>query len=192
MTASYQTSSGLEADKYLSQSRNITLINNFNCSSALFFYEFCYSQRRFYNSCPPPVRHFPLTNMTTVSASMWWTLYTLGLLGFYRTWIRSALNGPLSIVFTSLHVTGTLPGGGLPLKTSLTGIYWPLDYLLNMLIVFFWQVADGSHRQVYSGCTSRGNTLLSSSLSTSTRTKSRKARVRSSGKLCPSSDVDWN
>ncbi|PVH77051.1 hypothetical protein DL98DRAFT_464083 [Cadophora sp. DSE1049] len=76
---------------------------------------------------------------------MRWTLYTLGFLGFYGTWIRSALNGTLSILFGSLHVTGTLPGGELPLKTSLTGIYWPLDYLLNMLIVFFWQAVDGSH-----------------------------------------------
>lgn len=83
--------------------------------------------------------------MTEVPSSMKWTLYTLGLIGFYGTWIRSALNGALSILFRSLHVTGTLPGGQLPLKTSLTGIYWPLDYLLDMLIVFFWQAVDGSH-----------------------------------------------
>lgn len=76
---------------------------------------------------------------------MRWTLYILAFLGFYGTWIRSALNGSLAILFQSLHVTGTLPGGQLPLKTSLTGIYWPLDYLLDMLIVFFWQSVDGSH-----------------------------------------------
>ncbi|KAH7383547.1 hypothetical protein BKA64DRAFT_760312 [Cadophora sp. MPI-SDFR-AT-0126] len=83
--------------------------------------------------------------MTKVSPSMRWTLYILGFLGFYGTWIRSALNGTLLILFRSLHVTGTLPGGELPLKSSLTGIYWPVDYLLNMLIVFFWQAVDGSH-----------------------------------------------
>ncbi|KAG4437962.1 hypothetical protein IFR05_006543 [Cadophora sp. M221] len=83
--------------------------------------------------------------MTPVSSTMKWTLYTLSFIGFYGTWIRSALNGTLSILFRSLYVTGTLPSAQLPLKTSLTGIYWPLDYLLDMLIVFFWQAVDGSH-----------------------------------------------
>ncbi|KAH7330450.1 hypothetical protein BKA65DRAFT_539587 [Rhexocercosporidium sp. MPI-PUGE-AT-0058] len=83
--------------------------------------------------------------MATISPSLRWTLYTLGFLGFYGTWIRSGLNGTLSILFRSLHVTGTLLGSELPLKTRITGIYWPLDYLLDMLIAFFWQAVDGSH-----------------------------------------------
>ena len=87
----------------------------------------------------------PPTAMASISPSMRWTLYTLGLIGFYGTWIRSALNGTLSIVFRILHATRTLPGSDLPLKSSITGIYWPLDYLLNMLITFFWQAVDGSH-----------------------------------------------
>lgn len=72
-------------------------------------------------------------------------LYSLAILGLYGTWIRSALNGTLLILLKALHVTGVLPDTKIPIKTQLTGIYWPVDYLLDVLILFFWQAVDGSH-----------------------------------------------
>jgi len=70
----------------------------------------------------------------------------LALLGTYGTWIRSLLNGTLHHLFRALHITGTLPGtASTPLKTTFTGIYWPIDYLLDVLVLFFYQAVDGSH-----------------------------------------------
>lgn len=78
-------------------------------------------------------------------SSLKWILYSLAFLGLYGTWVRSALNGTLLILFKALHVTGSLPGTKVAIKTSFTGIYWPIDYLLDVLILFFWQAVDGSH-----------------------------------------------
>ena len=73
--------------------------------------------------------------------------YALALLGFYNTWGRSAIDGTLILLFRALHgsKTNLLPGTTSLLKTTITGIRWPIDYLLNVLIVFFWQAVDGSH-----------------------------------------------
>lgn len=70
---------------------------------------------------------------------------TLAVLGLYGTWVRSLLNGTLAILFTALHRTGALPGTNATIRTRYTGIYWPLDYLLEVLVLFFWQAVDGSH-----------------------------------------------
>lgn len=37
-----------------------------------------------------------------------------------------------------------LPGTSSLLIRKLTGMYWPVDYLLNVLVVFFWEAVDGS------------------------------------------------
>lgn len=55
------------------------------------------------------------------------------------------MNGTLLHLFTALHAQETLPGTTFPFRTRLTGIYWPIDYLLDVLIGFFWQAVDGSH-----------------------------------------------
>ena len=65
--------------------------------------------------------------------------------GFYATWGSGSINGTLLHRFTALHVKGTLPGTNAPFRDRLTGIYWPIDYLPNVLIRFFWQAVDGSH-----------------------------------------------
>ncbi|KAL9030779.1 MAG: hypothetical protein Q9196_001129 [Gyalolechia fulgens] len=71
----------------------------------------------------------------------------LGVAGFYNTWGRTFIDGTLVRLLTALH-------GGKPyflsgtterLKTNITGLYWPVDYLLNLLILFFWEAVDGSH-----------------------------------------------
>lgn len=76
-----------------------------------------------------------------------WLLYALALLGFYNTWGRSAIDGTLVLLFKALHGSKTysLPGTDSLLRTTITGIRWPIDYLLNVLVVFFWQAVDGSH-----------------------------------------------
>ncbi|EAW19763.1 uncharacterized protein NFIA_093830 [Aspergillus fischeri NRRL 181] len=74
-------------------------------------------------------------------------LYMLSVLGTYHTWGRTVLDGSLSHLLTALHGSKPylLPGTESPLRTRITGIYWPIDYLLDVLIVFFWEAVDGSH-----------------------------------------------
>ncbi|PKX89960.1 uncharacterized protein P174DRAFT_412656 [Aspergillus novofumigatus IBT 16806] len=74
-------------------------------------------------------------------------LYMLSVLGTYHTWGRTVLDGSLSHLLTALHGSKPyiLPGTESPLRTRITGIYWPVDYLLDVLIVFFWEAVDGSH-----------------------------------------------
>lgn len=76
------------------------------------------------------------------------TLYFLSALGTYHTWGRSILDGSFSHLLTALHgpnLPYLLPETNSPLLTRITGIYWPVDYLLNILVVFFWEAVDGSH-----------------------------------------------
>ncbi|KAJ5329224.1 hypothetical protein N7452_009614 [Penicillium brevicompactum] len=76
------------------------------------------------------------------------TLYLLSALGTYHTWGRSILDGSFSHLLTALHgpnLPYLLPETNSPLLTRITGIYWPVDYLLNILVVFFWEAVDGSH-----------------------------------------------
>ncbi|KAJ5958022.1 uncharacterized protein N7479_005172 [Penicillium vulpinum] len=74
-------------------------------------------------------------------------LYVLSLLGTYHTWGRTIVDGTLVHLLQALHggKEYILPGTDSPLRTSITGIYWPVDYLLDILIVFFWEAVDGSH-----------------------------------------------
>lgn len=74
-------------------------------------------------------------------------LYVLAALGLYGTWGRTILDGTLERLLTALrhghlHI---MSGTNEPLLTSITGIYWPVDCLLDILILFFWEAADGSH-----------------------------------------------
>lgn len=74
-------------------------------------------------------------------------LCILGVLGILQTWGRSALDGTLQHIHNALHNTDgyILPGTNDQLRKSFTGIYWPIDHLLDVLVVFFWEVVDGSH-----------------------------------------------
>ncbi|KAF5856601.1 hypothetical protein ETB97_007101 [Aspergillus alliaceus] len=59
-----------------------------------------------------------------------------------------SLDGSLSHLLTALHGSNLpyiLPGTKSPLRTRIAGIAWPIDYLLDMLLVFFWEAVDGSH-----------------------------------------------
>lgn len=73
--------------------------------------------------------------------------YALGLLGVLGTWGRAAADGSLTHLFHALHGANAyiLPGTKETLRTSFTGIYWPIDYFLDVLVVFFWEALDGSH-----------------------------------------------
>lgn len=74
-------------------------------------------------------------------------LYVLGLLGTLGTWGRAAADGSLVHLFNALHGADEyiLPGANAALRKSFTGIFWPIDYLLNVLVIFFWEAVDGSH-----------------------------------------------
>ena len=74
-------------------------------------------------------------------------VYVLAALGFYGTWGRTILDGTLMRLFTALHYDERhfMSGTNEPLLTTITGVYWPIDYLLNVLILFFWEATDGSH-----------------------------------------------
>jgi hypothetical protein len=73
--------------------------------------------------------------------------YALAALGLYNTWGRSALDGTLMRLLQALHGEKPfiLPGTNSSLKTRITGIRYPIDYLINVLVIFFWQAVDGSH-----------------------------------------------
>lgn len=74
-------------------------------------------------------------------------LYALAALGAYHTWGRTIADGTLTHLLHAMHSKDgyILPGTDSFLRTSITGIYWPIDYLLDILIVFFWEAVDGSH-----------------------------------------------
>ena len=78
---------------------------------------------------------------------MKYIFYALGLLGLLNTWGRLAIDGTLLHLFHALHGAKDyiLPDTTSLLHRNFTGIYWPIDYLLNILIVFFWEAVDGSH-----------------------------------------------
>ncbi|KAM0469191.1 hypothetical protein ACHAPX_010595 [Trichoderma viride] len=74
-------------------------------------------------------------------------LYFFGLVGLLGTWGRSSVDGTLFHIFNALHSGSEyiLPGTRDALKQSFTGLYWPVDYLLDVLVIFFWEALDGSH-----------------------------------------------
>ncbi|KAI9164133.1 Epoxide hydrolase aurD [Paramyrothecium foliicola] len=74
-------------------------------------------------------------------------LYGLGVVGILGTWGLAAADGTLLHLLRALHGADEylLPGTKSLLKKSFTGIYWPVDYLLDILVVFFWEAVDGSH-----------------------------------------------
>lgn len=83
----------------------------------------------------------------TDSQNMRTVLYVLGLLGTFGTWGRAAADGTLVHLFYALHGADEyiLPGAKAALRKSFTGVYWPVDYLLDVLVIFFWEAVDGSH-----------------------------------------------
>lgn len=70
----------------------------------------------------------------------------LALLGLVQLWGRAVADGTLAHLLSALHgvTPHQLPGTPASLKSSFTG-FPPVDYLLRILVVFFWEVADGSH-----------------------------------------------
>jgi hypothetical protein len=75
------------------------------------------------------------------------TFHLLAIGGTATLWMRSILDGTVPSIFAALHSSEpyVLPGTNSVLQTRITGIYWPIDYLLNVLVVFFWEAVDGSH-----------------------------------------------
>ncbi|OJD31027.1 flavin-containing monooxygenase 1 [Diplodia corticola] len=75
-------------------------------------------------------------------------LVALGVIGTYGTWGRCFQDGTLGYILTAVFSDKQpflLPGTDRePLIKNMTGI-WPLDRLLAVLVLFFWQAADGSH-----------------------------------------------
>ncbi|KAI4215443.1 MAG: hypothetical protein LQ349_009155 [Xanthoria aureola] len=64
-------------------------------------------------------------------------LYVLAAIGFYGTWGRTMLDGTLKRLFTALHhdQQHLMSGTNEPLLRTITGIYWPIDYLLDLTAI---------------------------------------------------------
>ncbi|KAK1580091.1 uncharacterized protein LY79DRAFT_672127 [Colletotrichum navitas] len=73
-------------------------------------------------------------------------LYSLSIAGGMQLWGRSLVDGTLVKLLSAVHGPDPyqLPGTQTQLKSSFTGVF-AIDYLLRILVVFFWEVADGSH-----------------------------------------------
>jgi hypothetical protein len=73
--------------------------------------------------------------------------YVLSLLGTCAIWGRTVLDGSFMLLSAALDVQDTyiLPGTKDALLLSITGIKYPFDYQLGILILFFWEAVDGSH-----------------------------------------------
>ncbi|KAF2726643.1 hypothetical protein EJ04DRAFT_598620 [Polyplosphaeria fusca] len=76
-----------------------------------------------------------------------WPFYALTVLGTMFLWGGTLLDGSMQHLLRALHGPEDyiLPGTQTHLRQVFTGIYWPIDYLLDVLVIFFWEVADGSH-----------------------------------------------
>ncbi|KAF2710681.1 hypothetical protein K504DRAFT_475654 [Pleomassaria siparia CBS 279.74] len=85
--------------------------------------------------------------MEPTNSSRNWPFYVLAGLGTYCTWGRALLDGSLRHLFIALHGPElyVLPGTRHHLQTSFTGVYWLINYFLDMLVIFFWEAIDGSH-----------------------------------------------
>lgn len=66
-------------------------------------------------------------------------LYILGLVGFLGTWGRTTADGTLGHLLHALYGADPyiLPGTQSALIRKFTGLF-PVGYLLDMLVVFFW------------------------------------------------------
>lgn len=73
-------------------------------------------------------------------------LCLLGVVGLLGTWGRTAADGSSELLTQALDsaTPQMLPGTEAPLLRTYTGVQ-PIDYILTMLVLFWWEVADGSH-----------------------------------------------
>lgn len=69
-------------------------------------------------------------------------LLVLSIIGVFGTWILVQRNGALSLL-EQIASRKLLPGTNQPLQKSFTGIK-AVDDQLKILVIFFWQVVDGS------------------------------------------------
>ncbi|KAL2831380.1 hypothetical protein BDW59DRAFT_157809 [Aspergillus cavernicola] len=86
-------------------------------------------------------------NPNSNNAALRKVFWVLGIIGTGATWGRTVGDGTLAHLTDALHGDDgnyILPGTDSTLRKHFTGI-WPLDYLLRTLVVFFWEVVDGSH-----------------------------------------------
>lgn len=74
-------------------------------------------------------------------------IYALGILDNLRKGGRAAADGSLTHLFHALQGANAyiLPGIKESSQTSSTGIYWPIDYFSDVLVILFWEALDGSH-----------------------------------------------
>ncbi|RAH80163.1 hypothetical protein BO86DRAFT_342069 [Aspergillus japonicus CBS 114.51] len=74
-------------------------------------------------------------------------LYLVGLVGMLGTWGRSALDGSTALLLRVLDGSKPyiLAGTEATLRRTFTGIRYPLDCTLSVLIAFWYEAVDGSH-----------------------------------------------
>ncbi|OJJ78180.1 hypothetical protein ASPBRDRAFT_191427 [Aspergillus brasiliensis CBS 101740] len=73
-------------------------------------------------------------------------LIALGIVGVLGTWGRTALDGSTELLTKVLDdPNGQLPGTQVLLQRTFTGIRIPIDHIISTLVVFWYEVVDGSH-----------------------------------------------
>jgi hypothetical protein len=78
----------------------------------------------------------------------WKTVFcALGLVGFWGTHGRSGADGSTALISEALESPTPyfLPGTQSALVKTFTGFQSPIDYILRLLVLFWWEAVDGSH-----------------------------------------------
>ncbi|KAJ5639915.1 uncharacterized protein N7484_007777 [Penicillium longicatenatum] len=73
-------------------------------------------------------------------------LCIFGAVGITGTWVRTALDGSTEQLMKVMDdPQGRLPGSQALLQRTFTGIRDPMDHIISTLVVFWYEVVDGSH-----------------------------------------------
>lgn len=73
-------------------------------------------------------------------------LCIFGAVGITGTWVRTALDGSTEQLMKVMNdPQGRLPDSQALLQRTFTGIRYPFDHIISTLVVFWYEVVDGSH-----------------------------------------------
>lgn len=73
-------------------------------------------------------------------------LCALGIVGIWGTQVRVGLDGSTDELMKVMDdPEGRLPGSKALLQRTFSGIRYPFDHIISILVVFWYEVVDGSH-----------------------------------------------